>query len=397
MDASPRVSPKRFPELDSLRGIAALIVVIHHSLLAWALLADRLSFPTVRRHPLDLLYPLHAGHEAVLLFFILSGFVLALPYLRGTHQPYMRYLAQRTFRIYGPYLVALGISVALAAHFHGRHGLGPWVDAFWAHPVEPWSVLGHILFVGPIDTRLYNNVIWSLVYEMRISIIFPALALLVLALRARASLLLAVAFTGVAMAAAYHSSPLSTTFNLMMTFRFAAYFVVGILLAKYLDPIERWYVSQTRTTKVIFGSVAFVAYNLCFRVGAYYDKHLWMEFVLEWGSVLGAAAFLVIGLHARFARRILQSAVARFLGRISYSLYLIHAPILVVFAITMHNRVSPWLQFPAVLITSLTAAYLFSMLVEEPFMRLGRRFRSATPRPQSAAASLSARTESVQG
>ena len=72
----------RLTELDSLRGLAALSVVFAHYLHVFPVggEVDRMAHVATRT-PLYLAY---AGHEAVILFFLLSGFVLALPFLGGT-------------------------------------------------------------------------------------------------------------------------------------------------------------------------------------------------------------------------------------------------------------------------------------------------------------------------
>src|SRR5438105_12280270 len=108
LSPSQQVSPagassgQRFRELDSLRGLAALIVVFHHFFWMW------FYHQTERTDPAFLLfYPLIAGHESVILFFLLSGFVLSVPYLRGRSQPYGTFLLRRVLRIYCPYFFAL--------------------------------------------------------------------------------------------------------------------------------------------------------------------------------------------------------------------------------------------------------------------------------------------------
>jgi peptidoglycan/LPS O-acetylase OafA/YrhL len=65
-------SPKRLIELDALRGIAAFIVVLHH---AWLSLPNR---PEWLQWLLETtpLRPIAMGRQAVLFFFVLSGFVL---------------------------------------------------------------------------------------------------------------------------------------------------------------------------------------------------------------------------------------------------------------------------------------------------------------------------------
>ena len=76
----------RIHSLDSLRGIAALIVLFHH-----CLLMTPLFYAAHYNEPYDngwvslftntILHTFWAGSEAVLLFFILSGFVLAIPFI----------------------------------------------------------------------------------------------------------------------------------------------------------------------------------------------------------------------------------------------------------------------------------------------------------------------------
>ena len=94
---------QRLHELDSLRGLAALSVVACHCLkvrsgvgFGWLLwLLDHTPLGIVR-----------ASHEAVIFFFVLSGFVLALPFLSGPVR-YRAFLAKRVCRIYLPYYAAL--------------------------------------------------------------------------------------------------------------------------------------------------------------------------------------------------------------------------------------------------------------------------------------------------
>src|ERR1700704_3301212 len=96
--------PRRFYELDSLRGVAALTVVFHHF--------SRICSPRViyflDRTPFRLLV---AGHQAVILFFLLSGFVLTLPYKKNDRLNYGPFLVKRVCRIYLPYLGALALAI----------------------------------------------------------------------------------------------------------------------------------------------------------------------------------------------------------------------------------------------------------------------------------------------
>jgi peptidoglycan/LPS O-acetylase OafA/YrhL len=168
----------RLRELDSLRGLAASTVVLHHFGLMWPAWQAHFGPWRLGRFQIAPFYPLYAGHEAVMLFFVLSGLVLSLPYLRGRGQPYPIYLARRVLRIYAPYLPALALSVCGAAIWHGSHDQGNFPVDFWSRPVDSGLVLQHIAFIGVYDSRQFDFVIWSLIYEMRISILFPVLTLL---------------------------------------------------------------------------------------------------------------------------------------------------------------------------------------------------------------------------
>ncbi|MEH7247503.1 acyltransferase family protein, partial [Neobacillus niacini] len=73
----------RLEELDSLRGIASLTVVIHHTLLTLPIFLaahqhEQINSTIVKIFTNSPLHIIWGGHEAVILFFVLSGFVLSL-------------------------------------------------------------------------------------------------------------------------------------------------------------------------------------------------------------------------------------------------------------------------------------------------------------------------------
>jgi len=108
--ALPESPPERFGQLDAIRALAALAVFFGHCL-------GMLS-PTPYSHgPVD--WYLHspfriasAGHQAVIFFFLLSGFVLSLGFYKGRTSA-APFLVNRIFRLYPPYLGALLVVVIL--------------------------------------------------------------------------------------------------------------------------------------------------------------------------------------------------------------------------------------------------------------------------------------------
>jgi hypothetical protein len=159
----------RFEQLDSMRGLAALVVVFHH----FYLMFYRAHF---RSNPWSaLIYPFVAGHESVMLFFVLSGFVLSLPLMKQVPFSYPIYVWKRVLRIYGPYLGALAITIIGCAIWHNRlpsfaGGVPPWNG-----PVTLQGVSHVLVFIGPGNDTRYNETFWSLIHEMRISIVFPVI------------------------------------------------------------------------------------------------------------------------------------------------------------------------------------------------------------------------------
>ena len=106
------------------------------------------------------------GHSAVVLFFIMSGFVLSLPQLRGKPVNYPTYLIKRICRIYLPYLVALGIAIVGCYLFYNRlHGTA---DGTWDQSPSSHTIRQSLLMVTSYDAMHYNGAFWSIIEEMRI-------------------------------------------------------------------------------------------------------------------------------------------------------------------------------------------------------------------------------------
>src|SRR5260370_6845884 len=101
-----RVGSQRFTELDALRGIAALVVVFGHYGRMWGQASDGLSLGQIVR------YPLVAAHESVSFFFLLSGFFLAVPLLKGQGDPSLTFPLPRAVTSFLPYLPPLALGTA---------------------------------------------------------------------------------------------------------------------------------------------------------------------------------------------------------------------------------------------------------------------------------------------
>jgi peptidoglycan/LPS O-acetylase OafA/YrhL len=367
----------RLTSLDGLRGLAALIVVIHHCALSLPALANQNQAPDRSSQAWWLTYtPLHlvwAGGEAVLVFFVLSGLVLALPHLRpprpGTWLPYY---AKRAVRLYVPVAAAVvltGIVVTLVPRVTGP-GWSWWM-ADHAVPVQV-SVLAHDAgLLG--GTGWLNSALWSLKYEVFFSLFLPIFVVVARQLTAPLWASVPLALWGIGWAASMSHELLSYMFV----------FAVGVLLAQRLATLWAWgeRVSRAAAAPVMWTALGVAGVLLLL-------SEWWMKlFVSDWtlwlpigrpAGVLGAAVLVFCFLHCRPLRAFGDSRALQWLGTVSFSLYLVHEPIVVSVA-TMTPQT---LRGLAVTLTvgialSLGAAVLFHRLVEQPSQRLAGRLGRA--------------------
>ncbi len=369
--------PRRFYELDSLRGVAALTVVFHHFF--------RICSPSVvhfiDRTPLRLLA---AGHQAVILFFLLSGFVLTLPYKKNGRLNYGPFLLKRVCRIYLPYLGALAFAILCDLHFSGRSRANDyWIHLTWSAPVTTSLVVQHILFLGSYDWSQFNTAFWSLVYEMRISLVFPFIALAVVRLRAVWVILCAAALSlafnplAILFSSILHLSSRDAAINSMLTLHYAAFFLIGSLLAKHLHAISRWF---ARLTAFLAGTIALVSLALYgfSNASSIVQRSSIPGDLNDWGTAAGATMLIVFAMNSRPFHSFLTSRTIHHLGQISYSLYLIHGTILFVLIHTLLGRVPMGILLLIYLSVTLLVTEIFYRLIERPTMLLGRRL--TTPR-----------------
>jgi peptidoglycan/LPS O-acetylase OafA/YrhL len=162
----------------------------------------------------------------------------------------------------------------------------------------------------------------------------------------------------------------------VMTVHYLALFIMGILLARNLGGISMWYARQSNARRLALLLFSLVIYSFTGIVSqALFGSHLKLVIGLsDWGTAAGAAGIIVTCHSSLRARLFLHSKVPLFLGRISYSLYLIHIPILLalVFSLQQIGAAREIVIVPAYFLASLVAAYAFCVLIEEPFLRLGK-------------------------
>lgn len=367
----------RLTELDSIRGLAAITVVIGHILVIFPSFArithgqDNYEWENIFKYS-----PLHifwSGHEAVILFFILSGFVLALPFYLDKPFSYPSYLIKRICRIYLPYLCAVIVAFLLKITLYSGSisYLSSWFNNIWHRDITWDNVVGHLFLIGDFPNYLYNPVLWSLVHEMRISLIFPFIVILIK--RIHWSWSVSIGFLLYYLGFQLHGNAIylfGSTNDYFLTLKYLFMFIIGAVLAKHHQQLGAWLRRIHVPFRFLF---LLIASTLYISKWLFYEWQWVREgFYNDLLITLGGSGLLLIGLYSRRISRFLHQRLIQLVGRISYSLYLYHVLIL----LSMIHLLTPLLPLWIILtITPMVVfglAYLLYRYVEQPSVQLGR-------------------------
>jgi peptidoglycan/LPS O-acetylase OafA/YrhL len=173
----------RFIELDILRAIAANLVVIGH--LRALLFVD---FRSAETEDFELVHKgfyfiSSLGHEAVIVFFVLSGFLVGGSIINTQNFGWRHYLLSRIVRLSIPLIPALLLTVAVDAYIYKSLPdliQGKYYNAFSSGPSTNYSnsvstFFGNVFFLQTILVPPFgsNSPLWSLAYEFWYYILFP--------------------------------------------------------------------------------------------------------------------------------------------------------------------------------------------------------------------------------
>ncbi|HEX7626736.1 MAG TPA: acyltransferase [Gaiellaceae bacterium] len=362
-------STRFFPGLEGLRAVAALMVVFHHA----------------RTHRL---WGWLEGWNGVTLFFVLSGFLITTLALREESEHgslrWRAFVTRRCFRILPVYVASLALYVvAMAAFGVGGPHMASLVRAMpWylsPFPEVPFYAHAHVVFL----------LAWSLGIEEKFYLLWPLLAFVLLRRHARGRLGLALI--------------LALVFQLPIAFSSG-----GRALAPYTAILAgcvlAFLLHDPRTFSVVarLGTRAGFTVGVTLLVLAQAATHLWNPTTVGFRVAspyyylpYSIAAALVVGSLALSARPILTSRPLRFIGRVSYPLYLTHPLALgVVAAVIAPGGAAVEVVYLAIgLALSLALAYGLHRVVERPLIAVGKRraaqlgMRRRTPQAAPALAS----------
>lgn len=373
----------RIESLDSLRGIAAMIVVIFHCLLSYTAFYYANYDYEFNNWLMGIftLSPLHtiwAGKEAVLLFFVLSGFVLMIPFANNRKPLYLPYLIKRICRIYIPYIVIMLVSVFIAVLFweyNTLNDLSPTFANRWEHEVSLKSIIAYIAMFN-IDTANVNGVVWTLFIEMKVSLYLPLFLLLIAKLEWKKGLIIALIInTGLHLGFGYANENVSflpikafvAFFN--ESFYYNYFFILGAVLAKERNKLMA-YSHVSGYAKVVLLLLSLVLINSRW---ISLITTMYLENIENFVTALGFALLFLVVLTSKTVDEFLTKKYLLYLGKISFSLYLVHIPVLMLTVVFLSKLIPTWAAFCLVPIFSVIVAHYSYKWIEDPAMKLGQR------------------------
>jgi len=363
----------RFEELDSLRGIAALTVFFSHIYLVFN--ENIFSKVFFEYGPFRIFT---AGSEAVTLFFVLSGFVLSFPFITKKPFNYFIYFIKRFCRIYLPYLAAFLLAFIGWKIFYTMKiiGLSNWFNVNWSQSLNFSSILDHLLLVKTFMSNL-NNVIWSLVHEMRISIFFPVIMFILMRLNFVKGIIFA--FLLSVLSVVYFSFTESHFIGteVYVTIHYSAIFIIGALLARYKDNILNRISTFNRRSKLalFLTSVCLYLYaHPSFIINIVYTNFppFYRTVIDSWFTSFGAGILIILAISSSLFSKILKNKIIVFLGKISYSLYLTHLTVLFASVHLLYGNFPMWIILLIVIAITLIVSSFMYYWVEKPAIKLGK-------------------------
>ncbi|MEM9170185.1 MAG: acyltransferase [Pseudomonadota bacterium] len=370
--SGPQGGLARIRGFDGLRGVAAFVVVIHHYLcLLHPELIPGMSDETVGwiDGPYHILWN---GRFAVMVFFVLSGFVIA-----ASAERHRRNLIGSVIARYGRLSIPVAASCLLAWFWlalipYGTEGLSAIVD-----PPSRWWRYSHQETVPPIWSALwdgfvgvivkagsdFNNVLWTIRIELVGS--FGLFALYAAAPVRRRGVALTLCAAAV----------------MLFTAHIYSTFVLGAAL---YEAAKRGALSRAPAA---WGVVALVVGVLVGGAGSGAHERLSLpETATAWQignekglwAALAAAALVYAVFSLQALQRMLESPVAQWLGRVSFALYLVHVPLLytVVASAVVAGDMPRAVLAASYFAGALLLAHLFTILVDEPVIRRMSALRS---------------------
>lgn len=373
------MEPRKYLFIDSLRGLAILLVLLVHNLY---LGTGRAFFSPSVREVLD------AGQFGVQLFFMVSAYTLMASYYsrRNEPMPTLNFFVRRFFRIAPMYYLAIGYFTV-----QGFLGFDFFSTGRAQEPLPLGRLLANLFFLNGFNPYWINNYVpggWSVGVEMTFYAALPLLCRVVKSATGAAWLLAASVLFRVLMELLLHRTFFNTNEFLYYYFpNQLPVFSLGILA---FFVVRDGFSAVSPKMLIVIGALA-VFLNFA-TVGPHFT--------------LSVGFFFLLVALARHPFRWLANRPLAQIGQVSFSLYLVHFAVmhwLDVYRlnelVTAEGGATAWLNFALrfglLFLLSFAVSFCCYRFVERPFQRWGRRIiqrlnRRFSPAPLPAAGGFSA-------
>jgi exopolysaccharide production protein ExoZ len=370
--------PRHYAFLDALRGIAATGVVAVHT-------AQNFPPPVLRS-------VIGFGAYGVQLFYIVSAFSLCLSLdqrRRQEHRPLLNFALRRFFRIAPLFYVAM--AVYLLKPFVLPAAAAPIILDPHSWSLRPWHVLVTLLFLNGWHYQTINSIVpggWSVAVETNFYIVLPLLFALASSFRRALCLFVgSLAFSIVCRKALYlvfapHVPPIEEgAFGVFASLWLPAQlpvFALGILMFRVVDTtaLNGADVNRRGRMRLWLWTIALVVSVLAISFApARFGK------IVSASTQVSVAFFFACLIIAERPIRLLVNRVTVFVGKISYSIYLLHFVALHLVIWLTRSWYTPkfgsapgfFIAFPIVFGLTWIMARATFQFVERPGQALGRR------------------------
>jgi peptidoglycan/LPS O-acetylase OafA/YrhL len=396
--------PAHVPPLDGLRGIAVLLVMLHHFWLVPTVARTDVSAGTL---PLladrALMAVAVSGWVGVDLFFVLSGFLITgiLLDTKGSRSYFRTFYIRRTLRIFPLYYCFVAVVLVLPVVV----GIGVPGVREMVHDTAAWylTYTSNILIAwrGWESVPLALGHLWSLAIEEQFYLVWP-LVVFALSPRSLGRICFGIILASLGLRIIFVSMGFSPEAAYVFTLTRADTLAVGALVALSVRqpgeaPSQRWW--------GLIGVASAAALLLVFvrdRGLSYEDR-----FVGTIGYTAIALLFAAVVLNAyscspgTWRGRLLGAATLRWLGRRSYAVYIFHVPVIyAIVGVGVHPHSFPTLfgtPLPGRVVIfvvatgiSLAMAAISWIILERPFLRLKDRFGYVFAEPGDASGAVPA-------
>ncbi|MEO5681255.1 MAG: acyltransferase [Chitinophagaceae bacterium] len=360
MDNNKLGTKPHYQILDGLRGIAAIIVVIFH-----------LAEPLASNH-LDNI--VNHGYLAVDFFFLLSGFVIGYAYDDRWDKLTIRGFIRRRFERLQP-LVVLGMTLGAIGFYFTDSTIWPFI-----HTVPVWKLLavmliGYTIIPIPLSMDIrgwqemhpLNSVGWSLFFEYIANILY-ALGLRKLADKALACFVVLAGAVLLHFAVTNANGDLTGGWTLNTAHmrigitRTIFPFFAGLLLFRVARPV---YIKNA----FLYCSLLVAAVLLMPRIGS--EEKPWMNGLYEAFCIIIVFPLTVYMGASGLVRSKTEDKICKFLGNLSYPLYMTHYVLVYFYVawVSNHSSITVWQALQYALLSfsgAIVLAYASLKFYDEP-------------------------------